>query len=323
MNHIRRILVIRLSSFGDIVLTYNFIIRLRGTFPQAEIHFLVKGKYRQLLEVMPDIDKIFTITPDDTIMGIRKTIAKYRYDLIFDLSNHLKTRLMTAFLGSKKIRFRKDYIKKLCLIWFKTNYFKEIIPVYRKYLLTLTSIMPDIDMEYIPVLKNLQTERLLTDKYIVLAPSAGHYTKTFPKERFVELFRDLFKESGFKIVLVGDKNPVDMEICGYLEANLSGSLNYCGKTDFRQLMCLIQHSEYVVCNDSGVLHLSEAFNKRTFVFFGSTVKEFGFYPQLVTTKVFENSEISCRPCTKIGRSSCPRKHFKCMLDIKVNPQDIK
>ena len=71
----------------------------------------------------------------------------------------------------------------------------------------------------------------------------------------------------------------------------------------------------VICNDSGVLHLAEALGKRTIVFFGSTVKEFGFYPQLETSVIYENKGLKCRPCTHIGRADCPKGHFKCMNEI--------
>lgn len=319
MKNFRRILVIRLSSFGDIVLTYNFLKELRRSFPDAEVHFLVKQKYTQLLEFIPFIDKIIVVSPTDNLLGIRKSFAPNCYDLIFDLSNHLKTRILTLFLHSRKIRFNKEYFKKFCLIYFKINFFKELVPVYKKYLLTLHKLVQNVSYDFVPILENLNPQRLFSYKYIILAPSSGHFTKTFPKEIFAKLFEDFSYKTGKKIVLVGENTTADLEICSYLENRLNGCINLCGKTDFKQLVSLIFYSEFVVCNDSGILHLSEMMNKKTFVFFGSTVKEFGFFPQLPGTTVFENNQISCRPCTKIGRSKCPKKHFNCMYGIKVNP----
>ncbi len=78
----------------------------------------------------------------------------------------------------------------------------------------------------------------------------------------------------------------------------------------------IYYSELVICNDSAVLHLSEALGKKAKALFGSTVKEFGFYPQLNNSEALENKDLKCRPCTHIGRESCPEKHFRCM-DIKL------
>ncbi|MGB9696869.1 MAG: glycosyltransferase family 9 protein [Ignavibacteria bacterium] len=323
MRNFRRILVIRLSSFGDVVLTYNFLKELKKTFPDTEIHFLVKEKYKQLLESFSFINKIITVSPADSLLNIRKSLNVNRYDLVFDLSNHLKTRILTLFLPSRKVRFKKDYFKKFFLIYFKINFFKDIIPVYKRYLLTLSKVALNVSHRFVPLLENLNPQHLLFDKYIVLAPSAGHFTKTFPKELFAKLFEKFSSHFLGKIVLVGDNTPADLEICSYLEARLNNCINLCGKTDFKQLISLVFYSEFVVCNDSGILHLSEAMNKKTFVFFGSTVKEFGFFPQLSTTTVFENNEIGCRPCTKIGRSSCPKKHFNCMYGIKINSSVFK
>ena len=71
----------------------------------------------------------------------------------------------------------------------------------------------------------------------------------------------------------------------------------------------------VICNDSGILHLAEALEKKVFVTFGSTVKEFGFFPQLKSTTIFEIEKLKCRPCSHIGRDRCPKTHFKCMNNI--------
>jgi heptosyltransferase-2 len=46
--------------------------------------------------------------------------------------------------------------------------------------------------------------------------------------------------------------------------------------------------------------------------FGSTVKEFGFTPYNCQNIILENNSLSCRPCAHIGKSNCPKKHFKCM-----------
>ena len=320
MKNPDRVLVIRLSSFGDVVLTYNFLKELRKAYPESEIHFLVKQKYKQLLEVVPYINKIITVSSSDSILAIRKQLIFNHYDLVFDLSNHLKTFILTLFLRSRKIRFKKDYFKKFLLVYFKINFFKDIIPVYKKYLLTLSKVTHNVSYNFVPLLENLKLPNLLSYKYIVLAPSSGHFTKTYPKEMFEKIFGEFSSNSGKKIVLVGDNTPSDLEICSYLEVRLKNCVNLCGKTDFKKLLSLVFYGEFIVCNDSGILHLAEAMNKKTFVFFGSTVKEFGFFPQLPTTTVFENNEISCRPCTKIGRSKCPRKHFKCMYEIKVNSE---
>ena len=79
---------------------------------------------------------------------------------------------------------------------------------------------------------------------------------------------------------------------------------------------VIFNSDEVICNDSAILHLSEAVGKKVTAVFGSTVKEFGFFPQLKESLVIENKDLNCRPCTHIGKAFCPQTHFRCM-EVKI------
>jgi ADP-heptose:LPS heptosyltransferase len=79
--------------------------------------------------------------------------------------------------------------------------------------------------------------------------------------------------------LTGSSTEEDTEICKYLD-DLPNTVNLAGKTDFEELINLVKNSEFVICNDSGILHLAEALDKKVYVTFGSTVREFGFFPLL-------------------------------------------
>jgi heptosyltransferase-2 len=63
------------------------------------------------------------------------------------------------------------------------------------------------------------------------------------------------------------------------------------------------------------MHAACAAGVPVLAFFGSTVKEFGFFPYKNKSKVLENEGLQCRPCTHIGRENCPLGHFKCMLEL--------
>ncbi len=63
------------------------------------------------------------------------------------------------------------------------------------------------------------------------------------------------------------------------------------------------------------MHAACAMNIPVLAFFGSTVKEFGFFPYKNSNLILENNSLSCRPCSHVGRETCPKGHFRCMLDI--------
>jgi ADP-heptose:LPS heptosyltransferase len=70
------------------------------------------------------------------------------------------------------------------------------------------------------------------------------------------------------------------------------------------------------------MHIAAAYKKEIVSFWGNTVPEFGMYPYMpgaeTNSTIAEVKGLSCRPCTKIGFSKCPRGHFKCMLDIQYS-----
>jgi len=72
----------------------------------------------------------------------------------------------------------------------------------------------------------------------------------------------------------------------------------------------------IYTNDSGTMHIACATKVPVVGFFGSTVEEFGFYPYKNQNLVLEMNNLGCRPCTHIGRKSCPLSHLRCMNEIK-------
>ncbi len=313
MKHMKNILVIRLSSFGDIVLTFPFLKLLKDYFPDANIYFLTKNVYKNLVELSPHIDKIIAI--DNDIKITRKFIKKIKFNYIFDLQKNFRSCYLTLFTRGKKYRYKKENFKKFLLIRFKINLFKEIIPVYRKYLNTLVKIADNIDFSFPKIDLKFNKKPRFEFNYILLAPGSKHFTKIYPAEYFSEI---ISKNRENKYILIGDNSERDRNICEMLSNNSENTINLCGKTNFRELANLIFNADYVICNDSGVLHLAELLGKKVYVFFGSTVKEFGFYPQLSSTVIFENNNVRCRPCSRFGKEKCPKKHFKCMREIQQN-----
>jgi len=307
----KKILVIRFSSFGDIVLAYPFLSGLKKLYPDSEINFLVKEKFSPLLKMHPAVDKIINFK-NESVSELRKIIGENNFDIIFDIHKNLRSFFSTVFRKPRVIRYKKNTFEQLILVAFKINLLKKFNPVFRNYLLAIEKVNNSGSPNFTTEKLLFDDKRLIEEPYVLIAPSSKHFSKTLPKEYFSDVISN-FKN--IKFVLVGDDSACDKNICSYLESISSNAINYCGKTDFYMLANLIYNSNLVLCNDSGVLHLSEALNKKIIAFFGSTVREFGFYPQLDSTYIFENNNLHCRPCTHIGKDNCPKKHFKCMRDF--------
>ena len=306
-------LFFRMSSFGDIVLTFPLINEVKKEYPECEIHVFTKNAYKELFELNKNIDKVLTYDESSVFLN-RRIVKQEKYDFIADLHKNLKSFFITRFQGVPVSVIKKDTLKKMFLVWFKKSFFSEIIPVYKRYFLAVENVIELKNSDYRISVLDCGEKPLVEGSYVLIAPSSKHFTKALPKEKFELIINSI---NSTKVVLAGDKSDKDFLICDYLSKKFKNTENYCGRTDFKQLANLIKYAKFIICNDSGVLHLAEALNKKVYVFFGSTVKEFGFYPQLKTTEIFEISGLKCKPCTHIGRDKCPEEHFRCMNDIII------
>lgn len=312
MPEVKKILVIRLSSFGDIILSFPLLKKLKERFPGSEIHFFSKKEYGELLSMNPIVDRVILF--DESIIQSRKQLSKEKYDLVLDIHKNFRSILVSIFNGKKIRRYKKENFKKFLLVNFKVNLFKEIIPVYRKYLMTIKEYLKKDDYEYTISELNFDNDRFIKYEYPVISPSSKHFTKTYPAGKFIEYIN---ANKDKKFVLVGDKSENDKAICKYIESNCVNVTNLCGELSMNRLANVLYHSQHVICNDSAILHFAEALGKNVIAIFGSTVKEFGFFPQLYQSRVWEVNNLKCRPCTHIGRESCPEGHFKCMQEIQL------
>lgn len=312
MKNPGKILIIRLSSFGDIILTFPLIKHIKELFPESRIDYITKDEYIQLVSANKDIDAFFTFGKN-SIKDLRKIIKSRNYELIIDLHNNIRSIFLRLFQNAKIVRYKKRNLKKFLLVLFKINLFKEIIPVYNKYILAVAKIFTEIKTNYVTA--DLNIAQTAESGYILMCPTSKHFTKTYPKEKF----RDIaIKNQNQTFYLVSGNSQNEREICGFIADGNLNVKNLSGETDFNKLMSLIKNSKFVICNDSGILHLSESIGKKVIAIFGSTVREFGFYPQLKESVIIENQNLDCRPCSRAGLESCPKGHFKCMNELNIN-----
>lgn len=149
-------------------------------------------------------------------------------------------------------------------------------------------------------------------EYIGFAPGAKHLTKRWPSEYFIEL-GNLLLSNGYQIVLFGGRS--DKELCEEIEKGIQSSVNLQNEDYLLQTAADMKQCKLVITNDSGLMHTAAASGVPLVSIFGSTVKEFGFSPYGVQNLILENNSLFCRPCSHIGKSNCPKKHFKCMKDL--------
>lgn len=313
LSKFSKILIIRLSSLGDILLTTPFIRALKQQIPSLRIDMLVREEYADTIKLNPNISQKYFFGRNDLLNNeLIKNISNEKYDLVIDLQNNLRSKKIVSTLNVKTVKFNKNSWKKFLLVNFKINKLKDASQIPVRYARTISNIK--LDDKGIDLISDLNSSAVLLNKsnLIGFCPGARHFTKRWLKEYFIELGR-LLSNAGYQIVLFGGK--IDKELCAEIAVEIPNSISLSNDDDLLQTVTDMKKCLAVVCNDSGLMHVASAANTKLIAIFGSTVKEFGFTPYNCNNLILENNSLSCRPCSHIGKDHCPKKHFNCMKAI--------
>ena len=309
----RKFLIIRFSSIGDIVLTTPVIRCLKQQIEDSEIHYLTKKQFVSIVENNPYVDKVHSFSGN-----LKETMAELKkedFECVFDLHNNLRTLRVKRGLKSMKSSFNKLNFQKWLLTNLKINRMPHVHIVDR-YLATthMYNIVNDQKgLDYFIPQKDEVTPNMLPENYrngyTVIVIGAKHATKQLPVEKLQALCRRLI----VPIVLVG--GPEDAANAEKIIGNeFHHVYNACGKYNLNQSASIIKHANLVISHDTGMMHIAAAFHKDIISIWGNTVPEFGMYPYMPGKPhvQFEVRGLKCRPCSKIGYNACPKGHFDCM-----------
>ena len=305
-----KILIVRFSSIGDIVLTTPVVRCLRKHFPKSEIHYLTKPVYKSILENNPYIDYLHIL--DKPILQKSFELRKVGFDVVIDLHRNLRTKILKTILATTNYSFDKLNFEKWLLVNTKLNLLPKIHIVDR-YMETIAKLNVKNDHEGLDYfLQSSVSVNNLPNNYIAFAIGANHFTKKLPNEKIGSICKLISKP----IVLLGGKED---EQNGNEIAKLSGSyvINLCGKLTLNESAFVVKNSDKVITHDTGLMHIAAAFQKEIISVWGNTVPEFGMTPYYgkkdVRNWILEVGNLNCRPCSKIGFDKCPKEHFNCMM----------
>ena len=321
-----KILIIRFSSIGDIVLT-SPVIRCLKKQTGTEIHYLTKKNFEKILISNPYVDKVFSIEKE--ISEVITDLKSMNYDYVIDLHKNLRSLHVKKALGVKSFSFNKLNIEKWLMVNLKINRLPNTHIVDRN-LETVASLGVENDgagLDYfIPKEDEIDLHEISTkfnfpiaeSKYIAFVIGAAHATKRLPVEKIIDICNGL----KLPVILIGGKENFEngdiilTKSTGYV-------LNLCSKLNLNQSASIVKQAQVVITHDTGLMHIAAAFRKKIISIWGNTIPEFGMYPYYPTAlkeEVFKNNIVevkglSCRPCSKIGYNKCPKGHFKCMQMI--------
>jgi len=314
-----KILIIRFSSIGDIVLTTPVIRCLKEQFSEnVEIHFLTKKQYKTVIEYNPYLVKIHTIEKSTNEIIDELKLENFNY--IIDLHKNLRSKRVIKSLKCISFAFDKVNYQKWLLTTFKidklpkahiVDRYMETVKVFdvkndNKGLDYFIGESDKVNLEELPVTHQ--------NGYVAFAIGAQHLTKRLPIHKIISICKQINRP----IILLGGKEDVKAakEITNAVGVNI---YNACGKYSINQSASIVEQSKVLITHDTGLMHIGVALGVKIVSVWGNTVPAFGMYPYYPNNSgkytIIENNNINCRPCSKIGYDKCPKKHFKCMEDI--------
>lgn len=311
-----KVLVIRFSSIGDIVLT-SPVVRCLKKQLNAEVHFFTKSNFKDVLINNPYIDKIHFLS-DDFNADVQNLKAE-KFDYIIDLHHNLRTLRFKNALKLRSYSFNKLNFEKWLLVNFKWNRMPSVHIVDR-YLACAEELGLKNDgagLDYFlsdeDIVSKESLPQFLHEGYVGLVIGAQHSTKRLPLEKLKEICNKLPRA----IMIMGGKE--DAEVANELvKIDENRIFSACGKFKLNQSASLVKQASCIISHDTGLMHIAAAFKKKTFSIWGNTVPEFGMYPYKTEHINFEVKGLNCRPCSKIGHQACPKKHFNCMNQQNID-----
>ena len=313
-----KVLILRFSSIGDIVLTTPAVRCLKKQWPDAEIHFCTKRIYEPLINSNPYIDQRHFL--DDSLSQLIRTLHAEHYDYIIDLHNSLRTRLIRISLGVRTYIIDKLNVRKWLYVRWKLNVMpdRHIVDRYVATLKPLGVQNDGLGLDYfIPTNDQIDRRDLpLTHQsgYVAYAIGGQHATKRLPLDRMIDLCRKINEP----IILLGDS--ADRATGEAIRQTLGNSVIYnaCGRYTINQSASLLAQAWVVFSHDTGLMHIAAALQKTVYSIWGSTTPRLGMYPYKTRYYVLEKEGLSCRPCSKIGYDRCPLHHFRCMNELPLH-----
>lgn len=321
-----RVLIIRFSSLGDIVLSSAVVNVLRARYPNLSIDFLVHERFSPIVEHFDPLPNNILSFPRTTsarqLPAFARELSENHYDLVIDLHDSLRSKVLRRLLKSPALRtYHKPRFKRWLLFYGHLNRFSADYSVVREYL--RFAGLDDVSEDTRPqlTLSNSRANEIcgqfgLSPNSIACVPGAAWPQKSWLPERYAKLFHLLPASTYSQVVLLGSsKDHSCDQIASLLPTN--GTINLMGKTNLEEALAVLSMSKLAIGSDTGLLHAAEALNVPVTMILGPTSKETGARVHHPDSRIIE-TDLWCRPCSQNGKRKCYRSEQYCITNISVD-----
>lgn len=316
-----KILLIRFSSIGDIVLASPVFRCIKQQLEGAELHFVTKTTFKVVTASNPYIDRFFYF--DNNLDALILQLKLEQYDYVIDLHRNIRSKQIVRALKRKSYTIDKLSWQKFLLTEFSIN-FMPGRHITQRSLDTVAPLgvtddgrgldyfIPDNDKVYAQDLPTAHSAG-----FIAFVIGANHATKKMPVEKWQELCRLV----QHPIVLLGGKTEME-EGSQIASVDPVKVYNACGKFNLNESADIVRQAKLVVSHDTGLQYIACALQKPVLAIWGGTSPKLDvepYYGSRSTKTLHENIclNLSCQPCSKYGTATCPMDHFDCMQKLDM------
>ena len=285
MKDYKNILIIKMSSLGDVIHALPALYAIRKNWPNAKITWAVHEQFSAVLPEYPWIDEVIYIDKKKLkslsyLCQLRRTLHAKHFDMCLDLQCLAKSAIVSFLSGAPEkygyweLREGSKFVNKALV---GPNQYGHVI---ERYLDTVRVLGGTVDSVEFPIKRSAQAATQVAQKlaeqglpdgepYIVVAPGARWSVKEWPMEKYGSLCRRL-SEDGYYVVLIGAPSDMEKGLTIKEEAPDKKIINMIGATDLVELIELIGHSALYVSADTGPLHIANALKVQLIALFGPT-----------------------------------------------------
>lgn len=326
---VRRLLVVKPSSLGDIVHALPVIPLLRARFPQAEISWLVKEQWAGILERVEGIDRIWRVKDRWTgWLAMMQRLRSHRFDLVIDLQGLLRSGVLAWRTGCP-VRIGFESAREGSP-WF----YSHRVPVpdpdihavdrYLSVAKYVGCVVPDrvrVPFVFQPEDEATVRARLSQaglgprSRWAAMNVSARWPTKRWPRGSFVEVANRLIQEGWDGVIVIGGEED-RAEAKSVVQAVRGHAVNLAGEIPLRLLPALLREAGCLVTNDSGPMHVAAAVGTPVVALFGPTseVRTGPYGPGHHVCSI----TLPCRPC--FSRTCRHTVHLECLT--RITPAEV-
>jgi heptosyltransferase-2 len=313
-----RVLCVRFSSIGDVLLTTPLVRALHRRHPDAELYFVTKRAMAPLVMENPHLTQVVALEPGERITELARRIRAIGPTHGLDLHGSLRSAALRLLVPCFWSGYSKRKLARTALISAKIDIYGKHVPVPERYFEAARGldVQPDggpPEFFLAPAARERVTrwlaERGLDQKpFAALAPGAAHATKRWPLRHWRDLTERL-RQLGYGLVALG--GAADRELAGALGSTVA---NAAGEFTLQETGACLARAAVLISGDTGVMHMATGVGTRVVALFGPTVEPFGFFPYGGRAVVVER-DLTCRPCSTMGTERCPLGHHRCLEDV--------